>query len=208
MTSSLQVDSHSRRWSVYFLLDVNGSLSGPPIHAMEQGVQLLANELMNLAQDMVRSVDISVITFGTSARMVLPLTPLDRFVAPQLYADGLCALGAAMRLLGQVLDHAISSGRVSGIGRTRPLVILLMSGEPTDSWQTQMHELNSQQRQYRPLIWALGAGNQFDSSDLRAITPNTIPVGDLTSDRIRAMFMDWVGESLDNQSTFHCNGKP
>lgn len=207
MTSSPQTDSPSCRWSVYFLLDVSGDMSGPSILAMELGVQLLANELMNLAQDMARSIDISVITFGTSARVVLPLTPLDRFVAPQLYADGSCALGAAIRLLGQVLDYAIRSGSVSEIGRTRPLVILYMSGVPTDSWQTQMHEFHSQQRLYPPLIWALGAGNEFDFSVLRAITPNTIQIADLTSDLIRAIFTDWASKSRHDQSAFQYNAQ-
>jgi uncharacterized protein YegL len=65
---------------VYLLLDVSGSMSGAPIMAVEQGVQLLHNELMGQPQA-VEMVHLSVITFASSVNQVVPLTPIVSFRA-------------------------------------------------------------------------------------------------------------------------------
>ena len=86
----------TRRQPVYLLLDVSGSMSGAPIMAVEQGVQLLHNELMNQPQA-VEVVHLSVITFASTAQQVTPLTPISSFTPPPLTAGGGTSLGGALR---------------------------------------------------------------------------------------------------------------
>lgn len=62
-----------RRLPIYLLLDTSGSMSGEPIEAVKNGVQLLET---TLKQDpyALETAYISVITFDASAQQVTPLT--------------------------------------------------------------------------------------------------------------------------------------
>ncbi|MEQ1531565.1 MAG: VWA domain-containing protein, partial [Methylococcales bacterium] len=87
-----------RRLPVYLLLDTSGSMSGEPIEAAKNGVQVLVS---TLRQDpyALETAYLSVITFDSSAKQVCPLTELATFQPPNLIATGSTALGEALQLL-------------------------------------------------------------------------------------------------------------
>ncbi|MGH8473151.1 MAG: VWA domain-containing protein, partial [Gammaproteobacteria bacterium] len=62
-----------RRLPVYLVLDTSGSMSGEPIEAVKNGVQILVS---TLRQDpyALETAFLSVITFDSSAKQVVPLT--------------------------------------------------------------------------------------------------------------------------------------
>ena len=123
----MEFSAPTRRMPVYLVLDVSGSMAGAPITAVEQGVQLLYNELMNQPQA-VEMVNLSVITFASSANQVVPLSPITSFTPPSLTASGATSLGAAFRVLGQSLDREIIPNSPARKGDYKPLVFLLTDG--------------------------------------------------------------------------------
>ena len=84
----------SRRLPIYLLLGTSSSMAGAPIQAVNQGINLLYNELMNDASA-IETVYLAVITFDSQARIVTPLTELTQFSPPTLSAGGARAMGAA-----------------------------------------------------------------------------------------------------------------
>jgi uncharacterized protein YegL len=188
----------TRRMPVYLLLDVSGSMSGPAITAVEQGVQLLHNELLGQPQA-VEMVHLSVITFGSSANQIIPLTPITSFTPPPLSAGGATALGAALRELGRALDREITPTTATKKGDYKPLVFLLTDGEPTDSWEPELTALNSRREKKAGSIIALGCGDSVNTGVLRQITGSVLLMTDVTPDNLRAFFK-WVSASVTTAS--------
>ena len=75
-----------RKLPVYLLLDTSASMSGESIEAVKNGVQILAS---TLRQDpyALETAYLSVITFDSSAKQLIPLTELVSFQPPQLSAE-------------------------------------------------------------------------------------------------------------------------
>lgn len=187
-----------RRMPVYLLLDVSGSMSGAPIMAVEQGVQLLHNELMGQPQA-VEMVHLSVITFASSASQVIPLTQITNFTPPALSASGGTSLGGALRELAHALDREIIPNSPAKKGDYKPLVFLLTDGEPTDSWEPELNALNSRREKRAGSIIALGCGDAVNTGVLRQITSNVLLMTDVTPDNLRAFFK-WVSASVTTAS--------
>lgn len=183
-----------RRMPVYLLLDVSGSMAGAPIQAVEQGVQMLQNELLGQPQA-VEMVHVSVITFGSSANQIAPLTSITSFTPPSLSAGGVTALGGALRLLGQALDREIAPTTAERKGDYKPLVFLLTDGEPTDAWEAELDALKARRERKAGSIIALGCGDGVNTDVLRRITDQVLLMTDVTSDNLRAFFK-WVSASV------------
>ena len=71
-----------RRLPVYILIDTSGSMHGEPIEAVRNGLQVL---ISSLRQDpyALETAYISVITFSSSAKQLIPLTELMSFQIPE-----------------------------------------------------------------------------------------------------------------------------
>jgi uncharacterized protein YegL len=191
-------EENTRRMPVYLLLDVSGSMTGAPIQAVEQGVQLLQNELLNQPQA-VELVYISVITFASAANQIVPLTPLTSFTPPHLSAGGGTALGGAFRTLGQALDREIIPNTETKKGDYKPLVFLLTDGEPTDTWEPEVSAFQARGERKAGAIIALGCGEGVNVRVLQRITPQVLLMQDVTPDNLKAFFK-WVSASVTTAS--------
>lgn len=75
--------AYIRRLPIYLLLDTSGSMMGEPIEAVKQGVKALLSELKSDPQT-IETAYLSVITFDSHARQVVPLTELCSLVSQSL----------------------------------------------------------------------------------------------------------------------------
>ena len=87
-----------RRLPVYLVLDTSGSMSGEPIQAVENGMQMLVSALRQDPQAL-ESAFLSVITFNSQAKQDVPLTDLASFQMPAFKAGGSTELGTALALV-------------------------------------------------------------------------------------------------------------
>src|SRR5579872_5263886 len=69
----LNLQSTSRRLPIYLLVDTSHSMTGPPIEAVNNGLQEFAAVLRS-DNHAVESAYISVITFHDTAQQIVPLT--------------------------------------------------------------------------------------------------------------------------------------
>ncbi|MCK7553986.1 VWA domain-containing protein [Chitinophaga sedimenti] len=96
-----------RRLPVYLLLDTSGSMTGEPIEAVKNGVQMMIHSLRQNPQAL-ETAFVSIITFDSSARQVIPLTDLASFQMVDLKATGVTAMGGALDLLADKLQQEVA----------------------------------------------------------------------------------------------------
>lgn len=187
-----------RRLPVYLVLDVSSSMSGEPIDEVNQGIQLLYNELLNNPQA-IETVWISVITFSREAKQIVPLTELTRFTPPKLVTSYGTFLGAALRLLRQAMDREIAPNKPGQKGDYKPLVFFMTDGQPVDEWQAEAQALKERTRRKLANVIALGCGPYANRDVLKEITETVLLMHDMTAENVRALFQ-WVSASVQAAS--------
>lgn len=184
-----------RRLPVYLLLDVSGSMSGEPIEAVKNGVQILVS---TLRQDpyALETAYLSVITFDSSSQQVVPLTELASFQTPNIRAGGVTALGDALSLLADRIDAEVAKTTAEVKGDWKPLVFIMTDGSPTDDWVKGFEKLKKVRT---GVIVACAAGQGADTSILKKIAEVVVALDTADSNTIKAFFK-WVSASVSTGS--------
>lgn len=188
----------TRRLPVFLLLDVSASMCGAPIMAVNEGIKLLHDQLME-TPTAVETVWVSVITFGTKAILRLPLTPLTSFDHFELEAGGTTSLGAAFNILEQSLDNEVRAGSDTEKGDWRPLVYLLTDGDPTDDWEAIVQRVKDRSEKKVGSIIALACGEDVDINTLKMITDTVVRMENVNVDYLKSFFK-WVSQSVSGAS--------
>src|ERR1700730_13378511 len=134
--------SYDRRLPVYLLLDCSESMAGEAIQAVKDGLSRLILELRGNPMAL-ETAALSVITFASTARQVVPLTDLLQFNPPTLKMGSGTAMGAALTLWLQCLDKELVKTTETTKGDYKPLCFLMTDGEPTDDWEAAADKVRS-----------------------------------------------------------------
>ena len=191
-----------RRLPVYLLLDTSGSMSGEPIEAVKNGVQLMISKLRQNPQAQ-ETAFISVLTFDSSAKQIIPLCDLSSFQMVDIKASGLTSLGDALKTVSQCIDREITKTTANTKGDWKPIVFILTDGIPTDNWLSGLAEFKKRKTAFTV---ACAAGTSADTHVLKQITENVLRM-DTDMDSIEKFF-DWVTASIVvTSSTVEDSGK-
>lgn len=184
-----------RRLPVYLVLDTSGSMSGEPIEAVKNGVQVL---ISTLRQDpyALETAFISLITFDSDARQLVPLTDLSSFQMPEIKAAGGTSLGAVLQLVADSVSREVAKSTPDVKGDWKPLVFLMTDGIPTDQWQS---GLNAFQNSKIGITVACAAGSGADVGLLKQITNTVVALDTADAATIKAFFK-WVSASVSTGS--------
>ena len=185
-----------RRLPVYLVLDTSGSMTGEPIQAVENGMQMLVSALRQDPQAL-ESAFLSVITFNTQAEQIVPLTDLASFQMPSLTAAGVTELGAALTLVRDCAQKEISKSTPEKKGDWRPLVFLMTDGAPTDSWQKGLSEFQASRW---GMVVCCAAGQSADTTVLKQISPECVVKLDTADSKSLSAFFKWVSSSISTSS--------
>lgn len=192
-----ELGASTRRLPVYLLLDTSGSMHGDPIEAVKMGLRQLKGDLQSDPQAL-ESVWLSVITFDSQAKQVVPLTELGNFQEPVLEATGTTAMGDALKLLMQCIDKEVRKTTSSQKGDWKPLIFIMTDGQPNnDGWEKYADELKKKKPGN---IIACAAGAGADDKALKRITEVVLKLTDCSQGSLGA-FMKWVTASVSTTST-------
>ncbi len=184
-----------RKLPVYLVLDTSGSMSGEPIEAVKNGMQILVSALR---QDpyALETAYLSVITFNSQAQQLVPLSELTTFNVPNVQASGATAMGAGLKLLAERVDQEVIKTTADTKGDWKPMVFIMTDGGPTDDWQAGLREF--QQRKFGVVV-ACAAGTGADTNVLKQITENVVTLDTADTASLRAFFK-WVSASISTSS--------
>ena len=186
----------ARRLPVYLLLDCSGSMSGEPIQCVREGVDMLCNSLLSnpMAMD---TVHLSVITFASHAKEVVPLTNLFAFSEkmPKISASGTTAMGGALNLLADCVERDVQRKKSkTERGDYRPLAFLFTDGYPTDN-EILPEAIQRVKSKKWGFFVACAGGSDANTALLEEITNFVITMEKMTPDMFDAYFK-WMSDSI------------
>ncbi len=184
-----------RRLPVYLLLDTSGSMTGDPIEAVKSGLQML---IASLRQDpyALETAYISVITFSSDAKQIVPLTELSQFQAPNIEAAGTTAMGESLALLADCVQREVKKGTADQKGDWKPVVFMLSDGSPTDDLEKGIAALRTIRT---GAFVCCAAGQSADTTALKKISEIVVNLDTADSTSIKSFFK-WVSSSISVSS--------
>jgi uncharacterized protein YegL len=115
----------------YIICDVSGSMTHD-MPRLNEAIQKLRRSIVQnpIVDDVAH---ISVISFSTGARTVMPLSQMSEQPMPTLATDGgITNYGTAFRELARAIPQDAAALRTQGYRIFRPCAFFLTDGEPTD----------------------------------------------------------------------------
>lgn len=186
----------SSRCACMLVLDTSGSMSGAPIHELNQGLQAFV-EAVQEDEMSAYSVEVGVITAGGTVREELPFTTANaiREVSP-LVADGITPLGAAVELALRRLEERKATYKRAGVAYYQPWLVIISDGEPTDSWQAVAQQTSALSQQRKLVVMPVGV-QQANMATLGQFSSR--PAKHLAGLKFREFF-EWLSASMSRVS--------
>ena len=116
------------RLPIYILIDTSGSMHSGRIGFLKNGLRLLLSSLRQNPY-LLDLVYLSIITYNTHAKEILPLTSIEEIVLPEFTCSGAGCLGAALECVAQTARRNYLTG---GKRDKRPYLYIFTDGKPSD----------------------------------------------------------------------------
>lgn len=178
------------------LLDTSGSMEGPPLNALNEGMRAFKHDLMRdtLAS---RRVELAVMTFDDTVNLVQNFVTADRFEPPTFTAGGHTCMGTAILQALTLVKARKESYRKNGITYYRPWIFMITDGEPDEdeSFVAQVSSrLHQEEQESKVVFFAVGVENA-NMDRLREIVYR--PPVKLDGLNFVDMFV-WLSRSMEN----------
>lgn len=173
--------------TVFFLIDVSGSMKGTKIGSLNSTMEELLPSLIGVGEAST-DVKVAVMKFSTDVTWVTPEpVRIEEYQHwNRLEAEGLTFMGDAFLELSKKLSRNsfLSAPSLS----FAPVIFLLSDGTPNDNWQKGLKTLQENKWFQYGLKIALGIGSEVNMDVLRAFTGNPeLAVQAKTADQLREL---------------------
>lgn len=127
------IASSQPRLPLVFLVDTSGSMRAAskknPIEQVNCFLEKIPTELLDYRCDYI---DLAVVEFGDTAKIVREFAPIATFTGVRLEADGMTAMGEGIRISYEMLNSLRRQYLEGGQTYYRPIILMLTDGEATD----------------------------------------------------------------------------
>jgi len=181
------------------LLDTSGSMNiSNKINDLNSGIKTFKEEIEK--DDLARKrIDLAVVAFGQSVRVVSGFTSIEEFEPEELVADGLTPMGSAIKKSIDMLEARKDEYKTEGIDYYRPWIFMITDGEPTDMkegdelWNETVNAVHKGEKEGKFLFFTVGV-DEADMDTLKLISPpNRAPIK-LKENHFNEMFI-WLSRS-------------
>ena len=122
------------RCACVLLLDTSGSMHGPPIQALNEGIRAFKTELEGDSLASLR-VETAIVSFDSSVQLVQDFATVDALATPELDARGATSTATAVNFAIDRVEERKQSYRDAGVPYYRPWIVLITDGASTESRQ-------------------------------------------------------------------------
>lgn len=197
----------NQRTPCVLVLDASGSMTSPTssgrtrMDDLNAGIAALEAELRADDTALVR-VQLGIVCVGgpsDDADIMMDWTDAAQFQAFPLSADCSTPLGKGVRIALQMIDQGKQNLRAAGISYTRPWMMVISDGEPTDSsevWAAAVSECRAAEARKQVEIFCIGV----EGADLAKLGElGSKPPLMLSGMKFRELFV-WLSASLSAAS--------
>ena len=185
------------RIPVILCADVSGSMSGLPIHELNEGVRTLYDSIKGDTTAYC-AAEIAVVTFGGDAKTHSYFTPLyNQPYAPNFTADGGTPMGEAVNMALDMLERRKNEYKRCGVTYYQPWLILMTDGQPNGSaTELQRAKLRTVElvNSRKLTVFPIGIGRSADMNTLADFSPVNKPM------RLKGLnfteFFKWLSMSV------------
>lgn len=190
------VDNTEQRTPLVLVLDCSGSMTGPPMDQLNEGLKLLESELKS---DVIaaKRVRVLVVRYGgyDQAEVVGDWCDAMDFAAPALEASGTTPTGRAIDLALAEIENEKQRFKAAGVAYTRPWLFLMSDGTPTDAWEASAARARDAETANKVAIFpiAVGQGDERIMSQFSSKGPGGVKR--LHGLQFRELFL-WLSASM------------
>lgn len=177
------------------LLDCSGSMNGPAIQELNNGLKSFQKQLVKdeLAS---KRVEVTVLTFATDVKVINEFETAENFEPTELVAGGLTSTGQAVEKAVQMLEARKAVYKANGISYYRPWIFLITDGEPTDDWANAANIVHEGEKNKQFVFFAVGVqgANMNKLTQMSAREPKELDGLNFTS------LFQWLSNSMSSVS--------
>lgn len=179
------------------LLDTSGSMS-PYTSELIRGIEAMQKALKEdaLARG---SVDVCIIAFDDSARIIHPFTSIDKMFVPEINCGGNTAMHSAVAYAINELKARIKQYESLQVPQKRHWIFLLTVGHPTDTDNGEFDKLRDYQNRYLCTFYPMAVGNNADIDLLGSLNVANHMVLQASQEDFAGAFQ-WLSISLSQVS--------
>ena len=175
------------------LLDTSGSMTGAPIDSLNKAINDFKTQtsMDDLAQ---KRVDIAIIEFNSTARLVQDFVPISQMTPVTLSASGCTAMGEGINLAIDKVKERNRFYASMGTPCFKPWIFMITDGAPTDDISAARQRIIEEENKGthgKLKFWAVGVPG-YDKETLTSLTKRCIA---LDAADFSGIF-NWLSESM------------
>jgi len=187
------------------LLDTSGSMNGAPIRSLNQAINDFKEQtaMDDLAQ---KRVDIAIIEFNDSARVVQNFTPLSQMQPVSLSAGGMTAMGEGINRAIDMVKERNRFYASMGTPVFQPWIFMITDGAPTDDIslaRQRIHEEENKGSHGKLKFWSVGVPG-YKKEVITSLSKRCIELDQKDFSRI----FNWVSDSVCEISVSRVDENP